>query len=149
VLTTRASERTERYLQTVFELREDGARIIPAELGRRLGKHSTTISEATARLVRAGLIVHTRRIALTPGGESLARAVVRRQRLVECFLDEVVGLERDLIRAEALRWQHVLGDRAEAKIDLLLGRPRLSPFGRPVPYRTANQTRQPTPASTQ
>ena len=131
----RSSEPTERYLQSVLEIAEDSGRATRAEIARRLHRHPVTIAETTDRLQQAGLIylLSGRRIHLTVPGTARALAIVRKHRVIECFLDQVVGLEWALVHREAVRWQHVVSDDVEARMARLLGRPRTSPYGCAVP----------------
>jgi DtxR family Mn-dependent transcriptional regulator len=131
----RSSEPTERYLQSVLEIAEDSGRATRAKIARRRHMHPVTIAETTDRLQQAGLIylLSGRRIHLTVPGTARALAIVRKHRVIECFLDQVVGLEWALVHRAAARWQHVVGDDVEARMARLLGRPRTSPYGSAVP----------------
>jgi DtxR family Mn-dependent transcriptional regulator len=123
------------YLRILFELEEEGVAARHQELWRRLGISRPTVWQQVDRLVLDGFVVvsSAKHLALTPRGRARAAAVIRKHRLAETFLLEVVGLSWDLAHVEASRWQHVIGGDAERKIAGRLGNPVWSPFGCPIP----------------
>lgn len=126
---------TEMYLRTIFELEEEGIPPMRARIAERLGHSGPTVSQTVARMERDEL-VHVgsdRRLVLTEEGRSLATRVMRKHRLAELLLTEVVGLEWEYVHDEACRWEHVMSDRVERKIVALLGERRESPYGNPIP----------------
>ena len=126
---------TEMYLRTVLELEEEGIPAIRARLSERLGLSAPSVSEGVARLEAQGL-VHLgddRRVALTGRGREWATHVMRKHRLAERLLSDVIGLEPELVHDEACRWEHVISDRVEAKLVEFLGNPSTSPYGNPIP----------------
>lgn len=131
----RSADPRESYLQVVAELREEGRWATQADVCRRLDRSSATISQTTVRLVRADLVrVHgNRRVELTATGLAETARALRRRRILECFLHDVVRLEWWLVADEAARLQHVVGAATETRIDALVRFPRYSPFGCPVP----------------
>jgi hypothetical protein len=84
---------------------------------------------------RDGLLTVTedRRIQLTPAGRSAATRVMRKHRLAECLLIDVLGLEWQLAHVEACRWQHVMSEAVERRLLDILGHPTQSPYGNPIP----------------
>ncbi|MCW5254560.1 metal-dependent transcriptional regulator [Streptomyces sp. SHP 1-2] len=126
---------TEMYLRTVYELEEEGVPPLRARIAERLGHSGPTVSQTVARLRRDGLvrIAGDRRVELTAEGGLLATRVMRRHRLAECLLVEVIGLEWELAHVEACRWEHVITDAAERRIAELLRHPERSPYGNPIP----------------
>ena len=130
---------TEMYLRTVFELEEEGVVPLRARLVERLHQSGPTVSETCARLEREGLLVLSpdRSLVLTGRGRVLATSVMRKHRLAERLLVDVIGLRPDLVHAEACRWEHVISDEVEDRLVELLGDPAESPFGLPVPGRGA------------
>ncbi|BCB89600.1 metal-dependent transcriptional regulator [Phytohabitans suffuscus] len=126
---------TGTYLRIVLELEED--QVVPrrARVAERVPHSMARVNQVTARLVRAGLVVvlEDRRLALTEAGRAYATAVMRRHRLAEAFLVDIVGVAYEDAHAEACRWQHVLSVHAERRIYHLLGRPSRSPYGNPIP----------------
>lgn len=126
---------TEMYLRTIFELEEEGIPPMRARIAERLGHSGPTVSQTVARMERDEL-VHVgsdRRLVFTEEGRSLATRVMRKHRLAELLLTEVIGLEWEYVHDEACRWEHVMSDRVERKIVALLGEHRESPYGNPIP----------------
>ncbi|GAA4868736.1 metal-dependent transcriptional regulator [Actinomycetospora straminea] len=123
------------YLRILFELEEEGLPARHQELWRRLGASRPTVWQQVDRLVLDGLVEVTpeKHLVLTPRGRADAAAVIRKHRLAETFLLEVVGLPWDLAHVEASRWQHVIGAEAERKMSARLGDPTWTPFGTPIP----------------
>lgn len=127
----------EMYLRTVLELEEEGVVPLRARIAERLGHSVVTVSETVARLARDGLLsVHTdgdRRVELTESGRELAERVMRKHRLAECLLVDVIGLEWALVHEEACRWEHVISEAVERRLLDVLGHPTHSPYGNPIP----------------
>ena len=126
---------TEMYLRTVLELEEEGLVPLRARLAARLGQSVPTASQTVARMQRDGLLTVTgdRRIELTPAGRSAATRVMRKHRLAECLLIDLLGLEWQLAHVEACRWQHVMSEAVERRLLDILGHPTQSPYGNPIP----------------
>ncbi len=124
----------EEYLETIFALEEEGIPVIQARLAERLGKAAPSVSEMLDRLESDGLIDRTaRQITMTPAGAALARGVVRKHRLAERLLVDIIGLDWDKAHVEAGRWEHVISDDVEARLVVLLGNPTTCPHGNPIP----------------
>jgi len=126
---------TEMYLRTVFELEEEGLVPLRARIAARLGQSVPTASQTVARMQRDGLLTVTgdRRIQLTPAGRAAATRVMRKHRLAECLLIDLLGLEWQLAHVEACRWQHVMSEAVERRLLDILGHPTESPYGNPIP----------------
>jgi DtxR family transcriptional regulator, Mn-dependent transcriptional regulator len=126
---------TEMYLRTVFELVEEGVVPLRARIAERLGQSGPTVSQTVARMERDGLIKveGDRHLELTEHGRSLATRVMRKHRLAECLLVEVIGLDWELVHDEACRWEHVMSEKVERKILGLIGEGLESPYGNPIP----------------
>ena len=126
---------TEMYLRTVLELEEEGIPPLRARLSERLGLSAPSISEGVARLEAQGLVQLSadRTVELTAAGRDIATHVMRKHRLAERLLADVIGLDPRYIHEEACRWEHVISDRVEAKLAELLGNPETSPYGNPIP----------------
>jgi DtxR family Mn-dependent transcriptional regulator len=126
---------TEMYLRTVFELEEEGVVPLRARIAQRLGQSGPTVSQTVARMDRAGLLTveGDRHLELTPLGRSLATRVMRKHRLAECLLVQVIGLDWELVHAEACRWEHVMSEAVERRLLEVLGHPTESPYGNPIP----------------
>ncbi len=124
----------EEYCECIFELREDNLDVIQARVAERLGVSRPSVSEMIRRMESEGLIrLVGPDIALTPRGEELAERVVRRHRLAERFLTDVLGLSWAKAHHEAGKWEHVMSDEVEAAINRLLGLPTTCPHGNPIP----------------
>lgn len=126
---------TEMYVRTVWELQEEGIRSLRARLAERLGLSAATISEMVARLETDGLLreVGDRSLRLTEPGRQLAESVMRKHRLAERLLVDVIGLPWQQAHGEACRWEHVISDEVEDKLIALLDRPSHGPYGNPIP----------------
>ncbi|NMH95833.1 iron dependent repressor, metal binding and dimerization domain protein [Pseudonocardia acidicola] len=126
---------TEMYLRTIYELEEEGVVPLRARIAERLGQSGPTVSQTVARMERDGLVVVAgdRHLELTDTGRGRAVAVMRKHRLAERLLTDVIGLEWELVHAEACRWEHVMSDAVERKLVELLDNPTISPYGNPIP----------------
>jgi DtxR family Mn-dependent transcriptional regulator len=126
---------TEMYLRTIFELEEEGIVPLRARIAERLGHSGPTVSQTVARMERDGL-VHVsgdRHLELTDAGRAKATRVMRKHRLAERLLLDVIGLEWELVHDEACRWEHVMSDHVEQKLVQMLKDPLESPYGNPIP----------------
>ncbi len=126
---------TEMYLRTVFELEEEGVVPLRARIAERLGQSGPTVSQTVARMERDRLLTveGDRHLELTDHGRSLATRVMRKHRLAECLLVDVIGLEWELVHPEACRWEHVMSETVERRLLEVLGHPTVSPYGNPIP----------------
>ena len=126
---------TEEYLETILELEEEGIVPIRARLVERLGVSAPAVSEQVNRLVGGGYteLMDDRSLRLTDKGRTLATSVVRRHRLAERLLVDVIGLEWEKVHREADRWEHAISADVEAKLVELLGDPATCPHGNPIP----------------
>jgi DtxR family Mn-dependent transcriptional regulator len=126
---------TEMYLKTVYELTEEGIVPLRARIAERLGHSGPTVSQTIARMERDGLVVVSgdRHLELTPTGLAKATRVMRKHRLAERLLTDVIGLEWSLVHEEACRWEHVMSDQVERRLVDLLDHPHHSPYGNPIP----------------
>jgi DtxR family Mn-dependent transcriptional regulator len=126
---------TEMYLRTIYELEEEGIVPLRARIAERLGQSGPTVSQTVGRMERDGLVVVAgdRHLELTEDGRSRAVAVMRKHRLAERLLVDVIGLEWEHVHAEACRWEHVMSDAVERKLVALLDNPTISPYGNPIP----------------
>ncbi|MEJ7583846.1 MAG: metal-dependent transcriptional regulator [Acidimicrobiales bacterium] len=123
----------EEYCETVFELREDDVDVIQARIAERLGVSRPAVSEMIKRMEQQGLVEVDGQVRLTSAGTRLAERVVRRHRLAERLLTDILGLSWAEAHKEAGRWEHVISDNVERAIDKLLGAPTTCPHGNPIP----------------
>lgn len=126
---------TEMYLRTIYELEEEGVVPLRARIAERLAQSGPTVSQTVARMERDDLLIvaDDRHLQLTHRGRSRAVAVMRKHRLAERLLIDVIGLEWEQVHTEACRWEHVMSDAVERKLVALLNNPTTSPYGNPIP----------------
>ncbi|MFF5501213.1 metal-dependent transcriptional regulator [Streptomyces roseolus] len=126
---------TEMYLRTILELEEEGVVPMRARIAERLDQSGPTVSQTVARMERDGLVAvaSDRHLELTEEGRKLATRVMRKHRLAECLLVDVIGLEWEQVHAEACRWEHVMSEAVERRVLELLRHPTESPYGNPIP----------------
>ena len=128
-------ETTEMYLKTVYEMLEDGVPPLRARIVERLDHSGPTVSQTVGRMERDGLlyVAGNRRIELTEQGATLAREVVRKHRLAERLLLDVIGLDWVMVHDEACRWEHVMSGAVEMRLLDLLRHPSSDPYGNVIP----------------
>ena len=126
---------TEMYLKTIYELTEEGITPLRARIAERLGHSGPTVSQTVARMERDGLVVVSgdRHLELTGAGAAKAVRVMRKHRLAERLLTDVIGLEWPYVHEEACRWEHVMSERVEIRLAELLDHPHFDPYGNPIP----------------
>jgi len=126
---------TEMYLRTIYELVEEGIVPLRARIAERLHQSGPTVSQTVARMERDGLLTveGDRHLELTEDGERLATRVMRKHRLAERLLTDVIGLDWELVHEEACRWEHVMSETVERRLLELLDHPTESPYGNPIP----------------
>ena len=126
---------TEMYLRTILELEEENIVALRARIAERLRHSGPTVSQTVGRMERDGLVVVTgdRHLELTEIGRRRATGVMRKHRLAERLLSDVIGLDWAYVHDEACRWEHVMSERVERRLYELLGQPTQSPYGNPIP----------------
>lgn len=126
---------TEMYLRTIYDLEEEGIVPLRARIAERLEQSGPTVSQTVARMERDGLVrvAGDRHLELTTKGRALAVAVMRKHRLAERLLVDVIGMPWEEVHAEACRWEHVMSENVERRILAVLGNPTTSPYGNPIP----------------
>jgi len=126
---------TEMYLRTIYELVEEGITPLRARIAERLHQSGPTVSQTVARMERDGLVTveGDRHLEFTDEGRRLATRVMRKHRLAERLLTDVIGLEWELVHEEACRWEHVMSENVERRLLELLDHPTESPYGNPIP----------------
>ena len=124
----------EEYCECIFELREDDVDVIQARIADRLRVSRPSVSEMIKRMTEEGLVtVSGSKISLTSDGQGLAERVVRRHRIAERFLTDILGLSWALAHREAGKWEHVMSTEVEDAMDKVLGHPTTCPHGNPIP----------------
>ncbi|MEY4102280.1 MAG: hypothetical protein RIR88_414 [Actinomycetota bacterium] len=126
---------TEMYLRTIIELEEENIVPLRARISERLGHSGPTVSQTIARMERDGLVTVSddRHLELTSEGRTVGVHVMRKHRLAERLLSDVIGLDWEFVHEEACRWEHVMSEKVERRVLELLGNPTLSPYGNPIP----------------
>jgi DtxR family Mn-dependent transcriptional regulator len=126
---------TEMYLRTIFELVEEGIVPLRARIAERLHQSGPTVSQTVARMERDGLLTveGDRHLELTPAGLDAATRVMRKHRLAERLLVDVIGMDWEQVHEEACRWEHVMSESVERRLLELLDHPTESPYGNPIP----------------
>ena len=126
---------TEMYLRTIYDLEEEGVVPLRARIAERLEQSGPTVSQTVSRMERDGLlhVAGDRHLELTDKGRALAISVMRKHRLAERLLVDVIGLPWEEVHAEACRWEHVMSEDVERRLVQVLNNPTTSPFGNPDP----------------
>ena len=126
---------TEMYLRTVYELEEEGVVPLRARIAERLGQSGPTVSQTVARMERDGLVhvADDRHLKLTDLGRREATGVMRKHRIAERLLADIIGLDWEDVHIEACRWEHVMSEAVERRIVALLDKPLVCPHGNPIP----------------
>ena len=126
---------TEMYLKTIFELEEEGIVPLRARIAERLHQSGPTVSQTVARMERDGLLTveGDRHLELTEEGSERAMRVMRKHRLAERLLVDVIGLEWEQVHIEACRWEHVMSETVERRLVRSSITRRISPYGNPDP----------------
>jgi DtxR family Mn-dependent transcriptional regulator len=129
------TDTTEEYLETIYNLTMEGDVVIGARLAERFRVAPPTVTEMLQRLVRAGYVTmdSRRHVTLTPAGTELAEAVLRRHRLTERFLVDMLGMQWHEVHEEACRLEHRISGAVEAHVVAALGHPTTCPHGNPIP----------------
>lgn len=123
----------EEYCECIFELLEDDVAVIQARIAERLQVSRPAVSEMIRRLETEGLITTDGAITLTAAGLELAQRTVRRHRLAERFLTDLLGLSWAEAHHEAGKWEHVMSASVETALTRVLGNPTTCPHGNPIP----------------
>lgn len=124
----------EEYCECIFELHEDDLEVIRARIAERLNVSRASVSQMIEKMSKVGLVTSTdNTIALTADGLTLANQVVRRHRLAERFLTDILGLSWSDAHREAGKWEHVMSDEVETAMNRVLGAPTTCPHGNPIP----------------
>ncbi|WP_194814325.1 metal-dependent transcriptional regulator [Nocardia sp. XZ_19_385] len=126
---------TEMYLRTIYDLEEEGVVPLRARIAERLEQSGPTVSQTVARMERDGLLLVAgdRHLELTDKGRGMAIAVMRKHRLAERLLVDIIGLDWQNVHAEACRWEHVMSEEVERRLVEVLNHPTTSPYGNPIP----------------
>ncbi len=128
------------YLETIYNMAMEGEMVIGARLAEKFHVAPPTVTETLKRMVRDDLVVMDarRQITLTPRGAEMAEAVLRRHRLTERFLVDMLGMPWHQVHEEACRLEHYISGAVEARVVAALGHPMTCPHGNPIPGYVTN-----------
>ena len=128
----------EDYLKAVYEVGRTEERVTTSALAARLDVSPASVTGMVKKLAEMKLVTYKRYygVALTNAGRRIAIEVIRHHRLVETYLHEALGVPWDQVHAEAEKWEHVLSEDLEARMDEALGHPTNDPHGAPIPTPT-------------
>lgn len=126
---------TENYLKALYHLQRDGGRVSSGALARAIQVAQPSATRALKALATSGMVEHEpyQGALLTDSGRAAALRVIRKHRLVEVFLVEVLGYDWDEVHDEAEQLEHAISDRLADRIDAFLGHPEVDPHGDPIP----------------
>ena len=125
----------EDYLKAIYKLQKRQERVTTSAIAERLGVSDATVTSMIKKLAKEKFLKHIsyHGVVLTDKGEKIAIGVIRKHRLVELFLKEVLGLEWDKVHVEAEKLEHVISDEILKRMDHVLGYPTIDPHGDPIP----------------
>ena len=125
----------ENYLQAIYKLKERGERVFPTRLAEVMDVSVATVAGTLKRLSKQGMVDvgQNKEVHFTARGGELGEAVVRRHRLAECMLTQLLGVEWPKAHAEAHRLEHAISPYVETKLATALDYPMTNPFGAPIP----------------
>jgi DtxR family transcriptional regulator, Mn-dependent transcriptional regulator len=131
------TQAVEDYLKVIYDLSRAGGPVTTSAIATRLAVAPGTVTGMVKKLATLRLVTHEsyRGVALTEGGRKIALEVIRHHRLVELYLYEAMGVPWDEVHAEAEKWEHVLSEAMEERMDAILGNPTTDPHGSPIPTR--------------
>ncbi len=129
------SESIEEYLEIIYKLEQEVSPVTTSALAERLGISAASVSEMTTKLAEQGLVTREpyRGVILTTKGKSQALTLIRRHRLWERFLTDMLDLPWDQVHEEACRLEHVTSPLVEERLAQFLGDPETCPHGYPMP----------------
>ncbi len=132
-----ASEQIENYLKNIYKLSSNEGKVTTSSLSEKLQISPASVSEMIKKLAEEGTLTHTpyKGVELTEEGKLLALRIIRKHRLWEMFLVKVLHFGWDEIDNEAERFEHIMSDKMEEKIDHVLGHPSIDPHGDPIPTK--------------
>jgi DtxR family Mn-dependent transcriptional regulator len=138
--TNRVTATIEDYLETIYNMHDERQKVINARLADRLGVKPPTVSQTLQRMSRDGLVkINDGEIGLTKRGTEVAEAAIRRHRIIERFMSDILGIEWAAAHREAERLQHAMSDLIELKMLAALGHPTTCPHGNPIPGMMATK----------
>jgi DtxR family Mn-dependent transcriptional regulator len=127
----------QEYLEAIYKLHADGRKLGTTELGKELAVSPASATEMMERLVDKGLVEKSKEkgIALTHRGRKAALELIRKHRISERFLVDVLGMDWKDVHPEACKLEHVISPEVESRMEALLENPTTCPHGHPIPDR--------------
>src|SRR5579883_3165061 len=137
---TTASAKVEEYLEAIYNMEMEGETVIGARLAEKFRVKAPTVTEMLQRLEKAGYITldAQRHVTLTEDGVELAESVLRRHRLTERFLTDMLGMQWHEVHEEACRLEHFISGAVEERVLASLNFPTTCPHGNPIPGQVPN-----------
>ena len=131
------TQAVEDYLKSIYKLQEGESRVTTTVLAELLDVTPAAATGMIKKLAEMNLVVYKRYqgVSLTEAGQKIALEVIRHHRLVELYLAEALGVPWDQVHEEAEKWEHVLSEDLEDRMDEMLGHPAADPHGAPIPNR--------------
>lgn len=131
------NEALEDYLKTIFKLEREQGKVATSALAKHLGVAPASVTGMLKKLSQMNLISYEpyKGVKLTKAGERIAVETLRHHRLIEQFLAEALNMPWDKVHEEAHKWEHILSDDLEDRIDAYLNSPKTDPHGAPIPDR--------------
>lgn len=129
------TQAVEEYLEAIYKMSLEGGPVIAARLAERMRVSPPTVADMLRRLTESGYVKVAKKegITLTKRGKEVAESLVRRHRLWERFLTDVLGLNWDEVHEEACKLEHAMSPQVEEKLANILGNPETCPHGYPIP----------------
>lgn len=136
------TQAVEDYLKAVYEIQREQGEVTTTALAERLDVSPASVTGMVKKLAGMKLLTHEpyQGVTLTRAGLKIALEVIRHHRLVELYLTEALGVPWDQVHSEAEKWEHVLSEELEDRMDALLGHPTTDPHGAPIPSRDGTLT---------
>jgi len=131
------SQSIEDYLKVIYEIQNTDGKVTTTSLSNKLGIAPASVTGMLKKLSSKKLVTHKKYqgVQLTESGKKIALEVLRHHRLIELYLKEALGVPWDKVHEEAEKWEHVLSEDIEDRIDKFLGHPTSDPHGSPIPSR--------------
>jgi len=131
------TESIENYLKAIYEIQKENGKVSTNSLSERLNVAPASVTSMIKKLSEKKLVTHKRYqgVKLTKAGQKISLEVIRHHRLIELYLAEALGVPWDQVHEEAEKWEHVLSEDLEDRMDAVLGYPTRDPHGSPIPSR--------------
>ena len=131
------TESIEDYLKAIYDIQKEMGKVSTNSLSEKLNVAPASVTSMIKKLSLKKLLTHKRYqgVKLTKAGQKIALEIIRHHRLIELYLQEALGVPWDLVHNEAEKWEHVISEDLEERIDKKLGYPITDPHGSPIPKR--------------